>query len=147
MMDKQEWNATIAQLPNPHLLQTWEWGDFKQRETGWTPERLAFRDGSGQTVAAASTLTPITVKYPLGPGSKVIVAMMGRVDETALARALNQDKIAGAAIYPTSHWPVGALVRDRPRDRVAAPRHASLRRAAVRRLGDAERQDCRDGDR
>jgi hypothetical protein len=24
-----------------------------------------------------------------------------------------QDQIAGAAAYPTSHWPVGALVRDR----------------------------------
>jgi peptidoglycan pentaglycine glycine transferase (the first glycine) len=47
-----DWNRLLAQVPNGHILQTWEWGEVK-RQTGWSPERLAFfRDG--RVVAAAS---------------------------------------------------------------------------------------------
>ncbi len=34
-----EWNEIISQLPNPHLLQTWEWSQVKAKY-GWEP--LAF---------------------------------------------------------------------------------------------------------
>lgn len=65
------WNAALRSLPAAHVLQTWEWGEFKRRETGWLPERLVFDDG-GQPVAAASVLTrragPLRVMYvPKGP--------------------------------------------------------------------------------
>lgn len=68
---REEWNAALRQLPAAHVLQTWEWGAFKQVETGWTPERLLYLDG-GQTVGAASLLTrqagPLRVMYvPKGP--------------------------------------------------------------------------------
>ncbi|MBN1563799.1 MAG: peptidoglycan bridge formation glycyltransferase FemA/FemB family protein, partial [Anaerolineae bacterium] len=70
--DPAAWNATLRDLPTAHILQTWEWGDFKQHETGWTPERIAFQDDSGAVVAAASILTrrvgPLRVMYvPKGP--------------------------------------------------------------------------------
>ncbi len=32
--DPQEWNEALLGLPNPHILQTWEWGAFKERQ-GW----------------------------------------------------------------------------------------------------------------
>ena len=32
-----KWNETIRTLPNAHILQTEEWGAFKQRQTGWQP--------------------------------------------------------------------------------------------------------------
>jgi peptidoglycan pentaglycine glycine transferase (the first glycine) len=69
--DPTEWNGLLVSLPYAHLLQTWEWGDFKQATTGWTPERLAFRRG-GATVAAAQVLArrvgPLRVMYvPKGP--------------------------------------------------------------------------------
>jgi peptidoglycan pentaglycine glycine transferase (the first glycine) len=69
--DRNEWNSLLASLPYAHLLQTWEWGDFKQATTGWTPERLVFRR-AGATVAAAQVLTrrlgPLRVMYvPKGP--------------------------------------------------------------------------------
>ncbi|MCY4020702.1 MAG: peptidoglycan bridge formation glycyltransferase FemA/FemB family protein [Chloroflexi bacterium] len=36
----------MRQLPAAHILQTWDWGEFKQDTTGWQPTRLAFeRDG------------------------------------------------------------------------------------------------------
>ena len=70
--NRDTWNATLRALPCAHVLQTWEWGDFKRRETGWQPERIAFQDDRGQTVAAASLLTrragPLRVMYvPKGP--------------------------------------------------------------------------------
>jgi len=68
---REEWNAALERLPAAHILQTWEWGAFKQRETGWSPERLLFFEAD-QPVAAASVLTrragPLRVMYvPKGP--------------------------------------------------------------------------------
>ncbi len=63
---RDEWNALLRPLPHAHILQTWEWGEFKRQTTGWTPERLAFQQ-AGQTVAAAQVLTrragPLQVMY------------------------------------------------------------------------------------
>lgn len=39
-----EWQKTLAALPNPHVLQSWEWGAIKG-QTEWVAERLALRDG------------------------------------------------------------------------------------------------------
>lgn len=35
-MDGNHWNKIICKLPHPHILQTWEWGEFKSR-FGWVP--------------------------------------------------------------------------------------------------------------
>ncbi len=40
--DREEWNTSLRRLPYAHILQTWEWGEFKRITTGWTPLRLAF---------------------------------------------------------------------------------------------------------
>jgi lipid II:glycine glycyltransferase (peptidoglycan interpeptide bridge formation enzyme) len=65
------WNHTLEMLPYPHVLQTWEWGEFKQATMGWRPERFVFRRGE-KIVAAAQVLTrqtgPLRVMYvPKGP--------------------------------------------------------------------------------
>lgn len=54
MMDRQEWNAIVQQMPNPHLLQTWEWGQIKA-QFGWQPYHRVWRQGE-QVVAAALVL-------------------------------------------------------------------------------------------
>jgi peptidoglycan pentaglycine glycine transferase (the first glycine) len=69
--DRARWNALVRPLPHAHILQTWEWGDFKARTTGWSPERVAYQT-DGVTVAAAQILTrrvgPLRVMYvPRGP--------------------------------------------------------------------------------
>lgn len=61
----------MRDLPYAHVLQTWEWGEFKQQTTGWTPEHFAYGDAAGY-FAAASVLTrrmgPFSVVYvPKGP--------------------------------------------------------------------------------
>ena len=69
---RDQWNNLLRDLPTAHILQTWEWGEFKQITTGWTPQRFAYRDDAGKIVAAASSLTrrmgPVKVVYvPKGP--------------------------------------------------------------------------------
>ena len=44
-MRPNEWNDLIAQLPEAHLLQTYEWGQVKARY-GWQPLYLVWRRGS-----------------------------------------------------------------------------------------------------
>lgn len=38
------WQTTLAALPNPHVLQSWEWGEIKG-QTEWVAERLALHTG------------------------------------------------------------------------------------------------------
>jgi peptidoglycan pentaglycine glycine transferase (the first glycine) len=62
-----EWNETLAQVQNSHILQSWEWAELK-RETGWTPRRFVF-ERDGNPVAAASVSrrpvpgTPFGIAY------------------------------------------------------------------------------------
>lgn len=62
--DRQSWHDLLRELPGAHVLQTWDWGAFKQATGGWQPTRLAFHRGE-QVVALASLATrrigPLTV--------------------------------------------------------------------------------------
>ncbi len=69
--DRDPWNDTLQTLPYAHVLQTWEWGEFKRATTGWQPTRLAFSRGD-RVVAMASVgirrVGPLEVMYvPKGP--------------------------------------------------------------------------------
>ncbi len=59
-----EWQELISQLPDPHPLQTWAWGEFKSR-WGWEMRPTVFRNGP-ELVAAAMILKR---KIPLSPWS------------------------------------------------------------------------------
>jgi lipid II:glycine glycyltransferase (peptidoglycan interpeptide bridge formation enzyme) len=74
--DRAEWDAALACLPAAHVLQAWDWGDFKSR-WGWQATRLLFEE-DGQPRAAAQVLlrrlprTPFAVTYvPKGPALDV----------------------------------------------------------------------------
>lgn len=51
---KDEWNAFVSQKPFFSLLQSWEWGEFKQR-LGWKVYRIAV-EKQGQLISAAQLL-------------------------------------------------------------------------------------------
>ena len=70
--NREQWNDTLLQLPARHVLQSWDWGQVKQRH-GWEPTRLLWTD-QGRPVAAAQVLrralphTPWGMAYvPKGP--------------------------------------------------------------------------------
>ncbi len=52
---EKDWHAILAQLPHPHTLQSWDWGEFKSR-WGWKPLRLAWFGADGAPLAAAQIL-------------------------------------------------------------------------------------------
>jgi lipid II:glycine glycyltransferase (peptidoglycan interpeptide bridge formation enzyme) len=66
------WNAALAALPNAHVLQSWEWGDFKSRH-GWHPTRYLWTEDDYPRAAASILMRPVArdlsgVMYiPKGP--------------------------------------------------------------------------------
>lgn len=81
--DRDQWNDTLRTLPYAHVLQTWEWGEFKHATTGWQPIRLAFTRDE-QTVAMASVgvrrVGPLKVMY-VSKGPALDYANTELVDE------------------------------------------------------------------
>jgi lipid II:glycine glycyltransferase (peptidoglycan interpeptide bridge formation enzyme) len=53
--DAKTWNAAISVLLGPHILQTWEWAQFKAGY-GWQPLPQIWCDEQGQVRAAAMVL-------------------------------------------------------------------------------------------
>ena len=54
-MSAETWDPLIADLPGAHILQTWEWGQFKA-SYGWRPLHQVWRDTQGKACAAALVL-------------------------------------------------------------------------------------------
>jgi peptidoglycan pentaglycine glycine transferase (the first glycine) len=59
---RERWNEGVARLPQAHVLQSYEWGEFKGRH-GWRPFRLLFVR-QGVEVGAVSVLLR---RLPRGP--------------------------------------------------------------------------------
>jgi peptidoglycan pentaglycine glycine transferase (the first glycine) len=85
---REEWNDFVAQEPSFALLQSWEWGEFKEK-LGWKPFRVCVRR-QGQIVAGAQVL----IKHlPLGLGSVAYVPRgpVGNwIDEEVMPRLLSE---------------------------------------------------------
>jgi peptidoglycan pentaglycine glycine transferase (the first glycine) len=85
--DRDQWNDTLRQMPHAHILQTWEWGEFKYQTTGWIPHRWAWLDG--QTPVALCSMGerrigPLSLMYaPKGPAL--------RYADSALTAAILRD--------------------------------------------------------
>jgi peptidoglycan pentaglycine glycine transferase (the first glycine) len=94
--DRSLWNEAVAKLPCSHVLQSFEWGEFKAKYD-WKPTRLLFEEG-GQVRAAASVLCrqlsrfPLRVMYvPKGPlldysGGQLLSRVLASLEELARAQ-------------------------------------------------------------
>ncbi|MFL5761668.1 MAG: lipid II:glycine glycyltransferase FemX [Thermomicrobiales bacterium] len=88
----QDWDALIRENEG-HLLQSWNWGEFKQRQ-GWEVERISVeQDGAtagGQILFKRGG--PFSIAYiPRGPvlprgGSNLGVALLEEIDRTCRGR-------------------------------------------------------------
>lgn len=69
-----DWRAHLAQIGDPHVLQSWEWGELKS-QTGWRTVRRVLRNDVGDPESAFQFLwrapisgTPLRIGYvPKGP--------------------------------------------------------------------------------
>ncbi len=64
--DSAEWASILNSLPHSHLLQSWEWGEFKSRSS-WTAHRWVWEHAE-KTVAAAQVLIRIERRAGLHAG-------------------------------------------------------------------------------
>lgn len=69
------WNRIVGALPQPHLLQSWQWGEVKHHFR-WTPLPLVWEEG-GQPCAAALVLEREQRLPPLGLGLRVLYVPRG----------------------------------------------------------------------
>src|SRR4051794_8768170 len=88
----QAWDALIREHDG-HLLQSWNWGEFKQRQ-GWDVERI-WIEQDGATAAGQILFKqggPFTIAYiPRGPtlpggGTDVALALFEAIDRACRAR-------------------------------------------------------------
>lgn len=70
--DRIQWNDFVRNSPSGHVMQSWEWGEFKQA-MGWQVDRIAIAQ-SGKIMGGAQLLLrrlpgiPFTIAYlPKGP--------------------------------------------------------------------------------
>lgn len=63
-----KWNEIVAAQPQTHILQSWEWGEFKSRY-GWTARRLVWgTDAAAQVLTRSALRGAVRVLYvPKGP--------------------------------------------------------------------------------
>lgn len=86
-MTAESWNQQISQLPGAHVLQTWDWGQFKA-QFGWEPLYRTWKDSQGSVQAAALILRRsipggLSVLYiPRGP-------LLNWADDELRARVLD----------------------------------------------------------
>jgi peptidoglycan pentaglycine glycine transferase (the first glycine) len=86
--NRDEWDHSLGLLPNAHVLQTWDWGDFKSH-WGWTAQRLLWVEGDAPVAAAQILRRPI----PRTPWSFYYVSKGPVLDytDTALATQILAD--------------------------------------------------------
>ncbi|MBV9278819.1 MAG: peptidoglycan bridge formation glycyltransferase FemA/FemB family protein [Chloroflexi bacterium] len=83
--DRESWNSFIAASPSGHILQSWEWGEIKER-TGWEPVRLALTEGG--TIRAAAQVLLRRLPYGLGRLAYVPKGPVLDYGDPALLRAM-----------------------------------------------------------
>ncbi len=58
IQQQTEWAALLRDLPQPHVLQSWQWGEFKSR-WAWQADRVAWFQGDTPVAAAQILSRPI----------------------------------------------------------------------------------------
>lgn len=105
--ERQQWNDFVAEAPDFSLLQSYEWGEFKE-QLGWKAIRLAARQEGRITAAAQLLIKPaplglFSVGYvPRGP----LVDWEDRTTTTALLEALHGESRRHRAIFTKIEPPV-----------------------------------------
>ena len=99
--DSRTWNDLVASLPGGHILQSWQWGDFKEGY-GWRAARIAWLDENGSPQAAAQTLSRSLTQNPIGRQFRVLYCPRGPVLDWA-QEDLRRQVLSDLADYAAQH--------------------------------------------
>lgn len=96
---RERWDSFVSGHPKGHLLQSWAWGEFKERHR-WPAERVLVSDADGKPLAGAQILyrevAGIALAYvPKGP----VVDWQDRPVADELVRAVRQAARKHCALY------------------------------------------------
>jgi peptidoglycan pentaglycine glycine transferase (the first glycine) len=113
--DPTRWNTALAALPYRHVLQTWEWGQFKGR-WGWTPRYFLNEEHTAATLVLRRTFSPLKLNIlyvPRGPAldysdGALVDQVLG--DLVAVAR---RDRAIFVKIDPDLDQPDRSILLDR----------------------------------
>lgn len=67
--DSNHWNTVLSALPYHHVLQSWEWGQFKSR-WGWSPRYFVNEERTAAALVLRRTISPLKLNIlyvPKGP--------------------------------------------------------------------------------
>src|SRR4051812_35121429 len=111
-MDEEFWNKTLQSV-NGDLLQSWRWGEFKQRQ-GWTVERLCGtnRAGTWMTQILFRQAGPVSLAYaPRGPvmsgeHQAVFPEMTAAIDEACRRR-----RAISLIVEPSERFRLGGTMK------------------------------------
>ncbi len=113
--DSSRWNSTLAALPYRHILQSWEWGQFKSH-WGWTPRYFLNEECTAAALVLRRTFSPLKLNVlyvPKGPALDYANAtLVDRVlgDLVAIAK---RDRAIFIKIDPDLHQPDRSTLLDR----------------------------------
>jgi len=123
--DKGEWDRFMAQVPNPHLPQSFAYGEGKAAD-GWRVERAVFTRG-GRTIAVATILSL----------HRVGLRLLNRINRGPIFLSADPHDEDIVAVYSEIRHRWGRLPRTPLLIAPALPKHAGsdslLRRAGYRR--------------
>ena len=113
--DPTRWNTALAALPCRHVLQTWEWGQFKGR-WGWTPRYFLNEERTAAALVLRRAFSPLKLNIlyvPRGPAldysdSALVNQVLG--DLATIAR---RDRAIFVKIDPDLGQPDHAILHDR----------------------------------
>ncbi len=88
---KEKWNKIVQQLPDPHVLQSWQWGEIKS-EYGWEPTPMVWVEEEGG--------------YRMAMGEDIVAA---EADPSAAALVLSRGLPLGLRVM---YVPKGPLLED-----------------------------------
>lgn len=130
--EREEWNGALGRVGG-HLLQSWEWGEFK-RLHGWDVERVHLESANGVALAQVlfKRLGPVSLAYvPRGPAlasvddpNALFLELRGRLDAVcrrrrALSLILERESDLGLAgsfrsagfVHGPPHYQPGRTVK------------------------------------
>ena len=113
--DPSLWNTTLAALPYRHVLQTWEWGQFKGR-WGWTPRYFVNEEHTAAALVLRRTVSPLKLSIlyvPKGPALDYRDAALADRVLDDLVEVARRDRALFIKIDPDLPQPDRAILLDR----------------------------------